>query len=33
VETTQRELRAGEEVAENKFSYRYFHRFESRPVE
>ena len=33
VETTQRELRAGEEVAENKFSYRDFHRFESRPAE
>jgi hypothetical protein len=33
VETTQRELRAGEEVAENKFSYRDFHRFESRPPE
>jgi hypothetical protein len=34
VETTQRELRSGEEVAENKFSYRYFHRFETkRPVE
>jgi hypothetical protein len=30
VETTQRELRAGEEVAENKFSYRDFHRFETR---
>ena len=33
VETTQRELRAGEEVAENKFSYRDFHRFEARPTE
>ncbi len=33
VETTQRELRAGEEVAENRFSYRDFHRFESRPAE
>jgi hypothetical protein len=33
VETTQRELRAGEEVAENKFSYRDFHRFEARPAE
>ena len=33
VETTQRELRAGEEVAENKFSYGDFHRFESRPPE
>ena len=33
VETTQRELRAGEEVAENKFSYRDFHRFEVRPAE
>jgi hypothetical protein len=32
VETTQRELRAGEEVAENKFSYRDFHRFEGRPA-
>ena len=31
VETIQRELRAGEEVAENKFSYRNFHRFESQP--
>ena len=30
VETTHRELRAGEEVAENKFSYSDFHRFESR---
>ncbi|MEO8049998.1 MAG: hypothetical protein ABI833_06235 [Acidobacteriota bacterium] len=34
VETTQRELRSGEEVAQNKFSYRYFHRFEvKRPAE
>lgn len=33
VETTQRELRAGEEVAQNKFSYGDFHRFESRPLE
>jgi hypothetical protein len=33
VETTQRELRAGEEVAENKFGYRDFHRFEARPTE
>jgi len=33
VETTQRELRAGEEVAENKFSYSDFHRLESRPRE
>jgi hypothetical protein len=33
VETTHRELRAGEEVAENKFSYRDFHRFESGPAE
>jgi len=34
VETTQRELRSGEEAAENKFSYRSFHRFEARrPVE
>ena len=33
VETTQRELRAGEEVAENKFSYSNFHRFESAPPE
>ena len=33
VEATQRELRAGEEVAENKFSYRDFHRFEARPAE
>jgi len=33
VETTQRELRAGEEVAENRFSYSDFHRFESRPAE
>ena len=33
VETTQRELRAGEEVAENKFSYRDFHRFEGLPAE
>jgi len=33
VETTQRELRAGEEVAENKFSYRDFHRFEARHAE
>lgn len=33
VETTQRELRGGEEVAENKFSYRDFHRFEARPAE
>jgi hypothetical protein len=33
VETTQRELRAGEEVAENKFTYRDFHRFESRSRE
>jgi hypothetical protein len=33
VETTQRELRAGEEVAENKFSYSGFHRFESAPPE
>jgi len=34
VETTHRELRSGEEVAENKFSYRYFHRFEvRRPAE
>jgi hypothetical protein len=30
VEATQRELRTGEEVAENKFSYRDFHRFETR---
>jgi hypothetical protein len=33
VQTTQRELRAGAEVAENKFSYGDFHRFESRPPE
>jgi hypothetical protein len=33
VETTHRELRAGEEVAENKFSYRDFHRFEGPPAE
>jgi hypothetical protein len=33
VETTQRELRAGEEVQENKFSYRDFHRFAARPAE
>ena len=33
VQATQRELRAGEEVAENKFSYREFHRFEARPAE
>jgi hypothetical protein len=33
VETTHRELRAGEEVAENKFSYSDFHRFESGPAE
>jgi hypothetical protein len=33
VETTQRELRAGEEVAENKFRYRDFHRFEGLPAE
>jgi len=33
VETTQRELRGGEEVAENKFSYRDFHRFEGLPAE
>lgn len=33
VETTQRELRAGEEVAENRFSYRGFHRFEARATE
>jgi hypothetical protein len=33
LETTQRELRAGEEVAENKFTYRNFHRFEGRPAE
>ena len=32
-EITQRELRAGEEVAENKFSYRDFHRFEGLPAE
>jgi hypothetical protein len=33
VETTHRELRGGEEVAENKFSYRDFHRFEGAPAE
>jgi hypothetical protein len=33
VETTQRELRAGEEVAENQFSYRDFHRVKARPGE
>jgi len=33
VETTQRELRSGEEAAVNKFSYSDFHRFESRPAE
>jgi hypothetical protein len=33
VETTQRELRAGEEVAENSFSYSNFHLFEARPAE
>jgi hypothetical protein len=33
VETTHRELRGGEEVAENKFSYRDFHRFEGPPAE
>jgi hypothetical protein len=33
VETTQRELRGGEEVAENQFSYRDFHRFEGLPAE
>lgn len=33
LETTQRELRGGEEVVENKFSYRDFHRFEARPAE
>jgi hypothetical protein len=33
VETTQRELRGGEDVAENKFSYSDFHRFEARPAE
>jgi hypothetical protein len=33
VETTHRELRRGEEVAENKFSYRDFHRFEGPPAE
>ena len=33
VETTHRELRAGEEVAVNKFRYRDFHRFESAPRE
>ncbi len=33
VETTLRELRGGEEVAENKVSYRGFHRFEARPAE
>lgn len=33
VETTQRELHAGEEVAENKFTYSDFHRFERRPAE
>lgn len=33
VEAMQRELRAGEEVAENKFSYRDFHRFAARPAE
>jgi len=33
VETTQRELRAGEEVAQNRFSYRGFHRFETRAPE
>jgi hypothetical protein len=33
VETTHREVRGGEEVAQNKFSYRDFHRFESRPAE
>jgi hypothetical protein len=33
VETTQRELRAGEEVVENKFRYSDFHRFEARPRE
>jgi hypothetical protein len=33
VETALRELRAGAEVAENKFSYSHFHRFEARPAE
>lgn len=33
VETIQRELRGGEEVAENKFLYRDFHRFAARPTE
>jgi hypothetical protein len=33
VETTLRELRGGEEVAENKFRYIDFHRFEVRPAE
>jgi hypothetical protein len=31
VETTQRELHSGEEVAENKFSYSDFHRFGTKP--
>jgi hypothetical protein len=33
VETTHRELRSGEEAAENKFTYSNFHRFEARPAE
>lgn len=33
VETTQTELRAGEEVAENKFSYSDFHPFAARAAE
>jgi hypothetical protein len=31
VETTQRELHSGEEVAENKFTYSDFHRFAAKP--
>jgi len=31
VETTQRELHSGEEVAENKFLYNDFHRFAAKP--
>jgi hypothetical protein len=31
VETTQRELHSGEEVAENKFIYSGFHRFAAKP--
>jgi hypothetical protein len=31
VETTQRELHSGDEVAENKFTYSDFHRFATKP--